>query len=153
MKRIISVVFAVLFLMVLLPYSIVDAAQTEKSNNIIYLENGDHITVEIFEIETRSPSTKTGSKVYVYRNSAGQEGWRITLNGTFTYTGTSSTCITVSSSASITDNNWYVVDNVVYRSGNTATAEYTMGKKLLGVTIGKEDFEVNLSCDANGNLS
>ena len=58
-----------------------------------------------------------------------------------------------SCSVSISDSSWYVVSRTASRSGNTATANLTMGRRALGVTVSTSNYTITLSCDKSGNLS
>lgn len=131
----------------------VSAAENETDRDIIMLDNGCYITVELNVLDSRAASVKTGNKAYVCRNSSGAELWRATLYGTFTYTGTSSNCASASCTVTITDDAWYTISNSYARSGNSAVADVVMGKKLFGIKIGEEAISVRLTCDVNGNLS
>ena len=146
------IILATLILIVSLPVQAF-AAETAETSSVIYLENGDYITITIQEIEGRASGTTSGHKDLTYTASSGTVCWKATLSGTFTYTGTSATCTASSCSVTIYENNWYTVSKSATKSGNTATATITMGRKFLGVTIAKDTYDITLSCDKNGNLS
>ena len=131
----------------------IKADENETNSNIIYLDNGYYITVELNVTDSRATSTKSGNKVYVFRNSNGGEEWRATLYGTFTYTGASSLCTSASCTVSITNTAWYTISNTYSKSGNFATADVVIGRKFLGIKIDEETISIRLTCDANGNLS
>lgn len=131
----------------------VSAAENETNRDIILLDNGCYITVELNVLDSRAASVKTGNKVYRYYGSDGVEVWRATLYGTFTYTGTSSNCASASCTVSITDDAWYTISNSYAKSGNSAVADVVMGRKILGIKIDEETVSVRLTCDVNGNLS
>ena len=64
------------------------------------LENGDYIRTYITYDETNDRSaTKSGSKTAEYFNSNNEVMWSITVYGTFTYNGTTSSCTRASRSA------------------------------------------------------
>ena len=153
MKKIASFICAMFLFLQFFPVSAEAATNATYAGDIIYLENGYYITIECSTIATRATSTKTGSKTYVCRASDGTEEWRAVLSGTFTYTGSSATCTASSCSVSITNTNWYVISKTASKSGNTATAELTMGRKLLGITIDKDTISMQLTCSASGTLS
>jgi hypothetical protein len=46
-----------------------------------------------------------------------------------------------------------VVSRTASRSGNTATANLTMGHRARGVTVSTSNYTISLSCDKSGNLS
>jgi len=56
-------------------------------------------------------------------------------------------------SVTINDGNWYTVSKTAGKTGNTAIADVTMGKKLLGITISKKDYHLTLTCSASGTLN
>lgn len=123
------------------------------TENIIYLDDGSYITIEIDQQEARAAGTKTGSKTYTYTAKNGDVEWTAVQRGTFSYTGSSSTCISSSCDVSINNTAWYIYSKTSEKDGNSAITELTMGRKLLGVTVDKYSISLKLSCDANGNLS
>ena len=149
LKRIFSFLF---IFALLLPVQALAANETEAAS-IIYFEDGSYITITINVFESRASGSKTGQKNYVYTSNSGTVCWDATLTGTFTYTGSSATCTYSDCSVTVYENNWYIVSKSAAKSGNTATATVTMGRKVLGITIAKDTYNMALSCDANGNLS
>lgn len=117
------------------------------------MEDGSYITIEIISMDTRVTNTKTGSKIYRLRNDDGEELWNATLQGTFSYTGSSATCTASSVSVSIINDNWYTVSKSASKSGASATGTVTMGKKWLGITVNKEAVNMSLTRSASGTLS
>lgn len=152
--RTLSVLLVCILLISILPSRVF---ATEPSciinGNVILFDDGSYIERSTSELSTRTTNTKSGKATYNYRNSEGTLLWQAVLSGTFTYTGTTSTCTGASCSVTIYDSNWYQVSKSTSYSGNTATAQLTMGQKVLGVTISKPSYTLTLSCDANGNLS
>ncbi len=153
MKRTLSITLLVATLLSLLTFHTQAATVTDVNEDIIYLEDGSYITVELTWTESRASGTKTGTKTYTLKTNAGEELWRAVLRGTFTYTGSSATCTASSCDVTISDSAWYVVSKTASKSGNAAVADLTMGKKFLGITIDKESISMRITCDANGNLS
>lgn len=151
MKRILSIILMIMMLIPILTFAV---SAEGYDGNVIYLEDGGYIVVTV-EMEPiwRSSGTKSGRTTYNYYDSNGVRGWTAVLNGTFTYTGSSATCTASSCNVTIYDSAWYIVSKSAGKSGNTATANMTMGKKLLGVTVTKVPANLTLTCDANGNLS
>lgn len=150
MKNCLKVVLLVLLIVAMLPVCVFAASETE---NVIYLDNGSYITIELSYMESRASGTKSGSKTYRYNNSDGVEEWRAVLTGSFTYTGTTATCTASSCSVTITNDNWYTVSKTASKSGASALGELTMGRKWLGITVDKETLSMKITCDASGNLS
>lgn len=153
MKKLLQFVCILLTLAVLFSSNAMAAVNTEKTEEIIYFADGSYITIEIIVTEARAASTKSGSKVYVYKGSDGVEEWRAVLTGSFTYTGTTAACTASNCIVTITDTDWYVVSKTTSKSGASALGTVVMGRKWLGVTVDKETFNMQLTCDANGNLS
>ena len=131
----------------------VNATEITNTEETIYLKNGDYIAVELIVIDSRATSTKTGKKSYIYKNSNGTEEWRATLSGTFAYTGTTATCTASSCTTSVSDSAWSEISKSAGKSGSSATAEVTMGEKILGITINRESISMKLTCSATGSLS
>ena len=91
--------------------------------------------------------------MYDYTSSNGITQWKATLKATFTYDGSTSRCTSVDSpSVVIYDNTWSLDSKSCSKSGNTATGNITMAKKLL-LGSSKAPITLTLSCDKNGNLS
>lgn len=152
MKKLISLIAVIALVLGVFPYS-ADASANIKTENVIQLENGYYVVVEIVSVENRSTSIKSGSKVYTCKDSSGVEQWRATLYGTFTYTGTSATCTSSGCTTSISNSSWYEISKSAGKSGSSATAEVTMGEKILGITINRESISMKLTCSATGTLS
>ena len=155
MKKVIS--FALLLVMVttIFPFSALAADTStvaDNSTEIIYLADGDYIVVTRGEYVARASGSKTGYVTYTYVNS-GTTMWTATLTASFTYTGSSATCTNSALGISISDSHYYEVSRSVGHSGNTATADFTMGYRVLGVTVSTSPYTLTLSCDANGNLT
>ena len=153
MKRLFSVVLIAVLIIALLPYKTYANTEAQANENVIYLDDGNYITIELTWVESRASGTKTGSKTYRYNDSDGVEQWCAVLRGTFTYTGSSATCTASSCDVTISDSNYYVVSKEVSKSGNSALCALTVGKKFLGITIDKDTVNMSITCDANGNLS
>ena len=87
-----------------------------------------------------------------YYNSDGISKWNAVLTGSFSYNGSSATCSSSSVDVTIFDSDWYVISKYASKSGNTATASVTVGRRYDGSTI-KVPVSLSLKCDKNGNLS
>lgn len=153
MKHYLKILVLSVLICALLPVNTFAATDIPKQENVIYFNDGSYITVTLSVIDSRASGTKTGSKTYTYRGNDGVEEWRAVLSGTFSYTGVTSSCTSSRCDVTITDTAWYIVSKTASTSGNSATAELTMGRKFLGITIDKETLNMRITCDANGNLS
>ncbi|MDY4581909.1 MAG: hypothetical protein SPD81_03535 [Candidatus Faecousia sp.] len=150
MKRVLPI-FLVLTIAIFVFPMYANAA--EKENNVVYFDDGSYMTAEVITNRMRASGSVTGNKIKTYYDSEGNTKWKAVLTGSFTYTGSSATCTSASIDVTIYDSNWYVVSKSASKSGNTASASVTMGKKVAGVTVSKVSANLTLSCDANGNLS
>jgi hypothetical protein len=124
-----------------------------EQSNIIRFDDGSYIEVIIEESLARAASTKTGYKLYRYRDASDNIEWEADLTATFTYDGTTSTCTSANCTVTIYDDLWYEISCSTSRSGATATTLLTMGKRFLGITISKPQYTITLTCDKDGNLS
>lgn len=165
MKKIFSLFLSVMMLTAVLSANIVTVQASEAEDNVTgvvisetveYFEDGSYATITVTEEPTtaRATSSKSGSKYYLMRNSDGEELFRLTVHGTFSVnSGVSATCTAASRTYSISDDAWQVKTTSVSKSGNTATANGTFVRKLLGITIETQSCTVTLTCDKYGNLS
>ena len=150
-KGCISVFLLLVMLLVMLPVR-AEAAQIVETE-IEYLPDGGYIETVVTESVSRASGTKTGTKVKRQVDADGNEQWAIQLQGTFSYNGTSASCTNAVCNVTVSANNLYVVSKAASKSGAVATANVTMGQKVLGITIAKNAYELTLTCDKNGNLS
>lgn len=118
----------------------------------IDLPNGDYVIETVAESSdtsiTRATNTKSGHKTSVYYNSSDVAIFGVRVDGTFSYTGTSSWSTSASATVYIYDDSGSYVSKSSSYSGNYATA--TGKVKYNYVTIPRT---VTLYCDKNGNLS
>lgn len=150
-KRYMSFFLVLALLVVLLPVR-AEAAQI-VTTEIEYLPNGGYIETVVTETANRAGGTKTGTKVKRFIDTDGKEEWVIQLQGTFSYNGITATCTNAVCNVTVTASDWYVVSKTASKSGAVATANVTMGQKVLGITISKPSYVLTLTCDKNGNLS
>ncbi len=131
------------------------AYAVEKAENVstITFEDGSYLTITVEECSARATNTKNGYKTYTFYDGSDNMEWQATLDASFTYNGTSSYCTSASCTVTIYDRKWYEITKTATRSGNTATANFTLGQKFLGVTISKPQYTITLTCDKDGKLS
>ena len=153
MKTFCKVILSAFLILAMIPFGVFASAETAESENIIYFDDGSYMTIELTVMDMRASGTKSGSKTYRYYGNDGVEEWRATLTGTFTYTGSSATCTASSCSVTITDTDWYTVSKTASKSGSTALADVTMGRKFLGITVEKKAVNIQINCSASGTLS
>ena len=111
------------------------------------------MTIQIIENGARAASSKTGQKIYTYHATSDTILWEATLSAAFSYTGDTAHCTASECNIVVYNSNWYEVSNTATRSGNVASAEFTMGRKVLGITVSKDTYNLSLACDKDGNLS
>ena len=150
-KRYMSFFLVLALLVVLLPVR-AEAAQI-VTTEIEYLPDGGYIETVVTETANRAGGTKTGTKVKRFIDTDGKEEWVIQLQGTFSCNGITATCTNAVCNVTVTASDWYVVSKTASKSGAVATANVTMGQKVLGITISKPSYVLTLTCDKNGNLS
>lgn len=146
MKRVVSVLMLVFFLFSALPMA---GAAEAVSEERIELGDGYYLIAETFQSGARAPKSVSGSKPYTCYDSAGTALWKVTLYGTFTYTGSSATCTASSISTTIYDSSWSTGSKSASKSGNKATGSATMKKS----TVKSVPVSLSLSCSASGSLS
>ena len=149
MKKFISFFVACLMVVCLLPVQVF-----ASDSQIIRYDDGSYDVIIIQEDNvTRASGTKTGTVVRERRSEDNVLEWKASMKATFTYDGSTSRCTSVDSpSVVIYDNTWSLDSKSCSKSGNTATGNITMAKKLL-LGSGKVPITLTLSCDKNGNLS
>jgi ABC-type Na+ efflux pump permease subunit len=145
MKKIITlltIVSSILFLS--LPVSALD-----QKKEIIKLDNGYYLETIIEETSmARAANQKTARKTANYKNAQGAIMFSVTVTGTFTYTGSSSTC-----TKSVAKNtNWKISSKSASKSGNKATAKAIAKRYVDGVAVETQNCTVTLICSSNGSL-
>lgn len=132
------------------------AVNEEKiiSTSVEYFDDGSYLIMTTAEIVNYSrASVKTGTRTYTHIASNGETLWTYKITGTFSYTGSTSTCTAVSDSYTISNDNWHMSSHSCSKSGNTAYGTVTMKYKVLGITTSTITRDLSLSCSATGTLS
>lgn len=158
MKRNIIKMIAGLLAFVLLlsgvPAQIAHASAGEELLEVISYADGSYLEITLETLpQARASGSVAKAKNYVYKNENNIEQWKITLTGSFTYTGTGSTCTASSCNVTIYNSVWSVASKSATKSGNTAYCSARMVKKYLGATILEKPCNFTLTCDKNGNVS
>jgi len=120
---------------------------------ITHYEDGSYLVEKLVCQMERASGKVTGNKISTHYDSGGTMEWEVILTGSFSYTGSSSSCTSASISTTVYDSTWYTVSKNSSKSGNTAYGSATMARKVLGVTVQNFPVSISLSCDADGNLS
>lgn len=153
MKRVICSVLVAVLLTAVLPISTFAIGVEDGITDVLYFDDGSYITVEVTTVSTRASKSITGDKTYTYYVDGGSASWKAVLTGSFTYNGKTATCTAASCSVTIYNSAWFTISKSASKSGNTAKASITMGKKMLGVTVSEVPIDITLKCDKDGNLS
>lgn len=126
----------------------------EQKKEIIQLDNGYYLETIIEETPTtRASNQKTAKKTGNYKNAQGTTMFSVTVTGTFTYTGSSSTCTKSVASATSKNANWKISSKSASKSGNKATAKATAKRYVDGTVVETRNCSVTLTCSSNGSLS
>ncbi len=152
--RVISILLSFMLLIGCFSISVSAADNTTVNTIIEYFDDGSYAVITVSEesINARA-TTKTGSKIYTYKNSDGETQWTYKVTGTFSYTGSSATCTAVSDSYTISNDNWHMSSHSCSKSSNTANGSVTMKYKFLGITTNTVSRNITLTCSATGVLS
>lgn len=154
MKRLLTLsLIATLVISVIFCLPVNADGNIKTDTSIVYLDNGDYIETFITYFETNSRvATKSGSKTSSYKNSAGEVMWSVTVYGTFTYNGTTSSCTSASHSATAPGANWSIKSVSSRKSGYSAIADAIATYKT---TASSKDYSMNVTlfCSPYGILS
>lgn len=154
MKKLILVL--TLVMTIFLPINNISAL--EKNNEFAPYEydtygNYYETVITYDSIFARASHTVSGHKTLAYKTSAGKTLWSLTVNGSFTYNGSTSSCTSASVSTSIIDPTWKITNKSSSKSGNTAKATATAICYLNGNPINSATRTISLKCSATGKLS
>ena len=150
MKRIVCLFLLLAMLVSILPVS---GTATEVETTVTYFEDGSYLVETIHIVQSRASNTVSGDKTSVHYENDGTANWKLVVNGTFTYANGVAICRSSTCSVTIYDSAWYTISKSASKSGASAIANATMGRKSLGVTVQQVSSSVTLTCDGNGNLS
>lgn len=112
-------------------------------------------TIEVIDLNvmTRSIQTKTAKKTGTYKNTNGQVLWSVTVTGTFTYNGSTSSCTKSTVSTSVVDNTWKIASSSSSKTGNKASAVATAKYYVGGTVVSTQTKTITLTCSQTGVLS
>lgn len=153
MKKLISVLLVVVALVFMCPTPQVSAQSGTEVLDIIYLEDGGYIVIEISTQPNITRSTVSKSKSYTAYSSADEAQWRATIIGIFTYDGRTASCTSSNCSVTIYNDSWYTISKTAWTDENYAKATVEMGKKVAGVTVQRQTCNLSLLCDRYGNIT
>ena len=147
-KNIVHISFYSLLTFIFILLSIVNVNALNKSE--YYIE--ENITI-LNTNETRATNTRIAEKTTTIKNKAGSALWYVKVQGTYSYTGSSSTCTnSIAYAGSYVPSNWKIANKSSWKSGNTAYAKATADYYAAGMYIESMTETVSLTCDAKGNV-
>ena len=125
---------------------------TDSSTTIEILDDESYIETTIETVSSinlfAATSTKSGKKTSVHKGSSGEIYWSVTVNGNFSYNGSSSKCTSSTISTTCPSKLWKLSN----KSGATATAS-VVAKRYTNVPTTKTiKRSVSLTCSKTGKL-
>ena len=146
-KLITCLVISVLLISALIP------AFAEKSIERITFDDGSYAIIETTVSQTpftlfAAAKTKSASRTYTYYEADNIKKWDFSVNGTFSYDGSTAKATSSSSSYNIYASGWSLVSRNASKSGATATATGTF--KYASIT---KSTTIGLKCSADGTIS
>ena len=153
MKRLTKLCAMVLAFALLIPIQVFASVERNSSTEIVYMDDGSYYVITIEESPTRTTYSKTSAKHYTYYSSENVAQWKVTLTGTYTYNGATSSCTAASASATVYKSSWSVASKSATHSGNQATGNYVIKLALLLGQSTNVPVTLTMSCDKNGNLT
>lgn len=154
MKKVIAALIVFVLILSMLPIQIAYASQVPELLEVVQYKDGTYLEITLESApQTRVSGSLTKTKNYTYKDADGTAQWKISLTGSFTYTGTTSTCTAASCNVTIYQSDWSVASKSASKSGNTAYGTARMLRKYLGATISDRTYNLTLTCDKNGNVS
>ena len=149
-KRIFSFLVCCLFVF---SFSLNALAAMPSTETLVhqYIETYSDDSYAVISVYQDFPITRSGTVVghkdYAYYDAG--LAWTFTVHGTFSFTGSSSSCQAASYTYSISNNVWYCTNANAWPDGNTANASGTMRRGSDGFLVFPN---VTLSCTASGSL-
>ncbi len=146
-KLITCLVISVLLISAIIP------AFAETSIERITFDDGSYAIIETTVSQTpftlfAAAKTKSASRTYTYYAADNIKKWDFSVNGTFSYDGSTAKATSSSSSYNIYASGWSLVSRNASKSGATATATGTF--KYASIT---KSTTIGLKCSADGTIS
>lgn len=129
---------------------------THSSATTEVLNDGSYIETTIEAVSSinlfAATSTKSGKKTSTYKDSSGKIYWSVTVNGNFSYNGSSSKCTSSTISTTCPSKIWKLSNKSSSKSGATATVS-VVAKRYTNDSITKTiKRSVSLTCSKTGKL-
>lgn len=159
MKRVFAIVFSVVFVFAAVVPAFAVSAATETETYTEYYDDGSYTVVTITETPVingarAASKTKSGTKTSKYYDSADKLQWTATVDGTFTYNGSSATCTSSTVYHEILSSKWKCHSETASKSGNTARGDFEFYLYTLAlIHINTREAHPVLTCSASGVLS
>ncbi len=125
-----------------------------SQTTVEHFADGSYLVTTVTEYNSGArSSTKSGSKTAHYYNSKDVEQWVATINGTFTYDGSSATCTSAFTAHAIYNSAWKLYSSSSEKNGNQAIGRFRFKYYALGIPVNTIDETVVLTCSPTGVLS
>ncbi len=156
MKKLISFILIIITMFSVFAVSVsAENNETIVSQSIEYLDNGCYIvtTITIEDMVSRATSTKTGSKTSTAYNADNEKLVEMKLTGTFSYTGSSSTCTNATATYTVYSDRWKVTSATATKSGNKAIGDFVAKRYTLLIPVETLEKTITITCSNTGVLS
>lgn len=160
MKKTLSIILSLLLMIFLCSLSFAETTDHIVSSTVYVYSDGSYGVTTITEsrddfiVSTNAlKATKLGSISYSHYNASNVLLWKVTLDATFSYNGSTATCISATPSYTIYNSLWKVTKATASHSGNTATGSFTAKRYTLGIPVETINKTLTLTCSPNGTIS
>lgn len=154
MKKTIAVLLLISMFFAFSSFSTFAIDEAVDNVSTIYLEDCSYLVIRLSETTfSRATNTKKGTKTIAHYNNDDEKCWDSTITGTFTYTGSSSTCTAASITYNIYNDDWKMKSATASKSSNQAVGNITAKRYTLGIPVQTVEKTFYLTCSATGKLS
>lgn len=167
-KKLLLTTIILSLILFLLPTQFVSAASIDSNINsskiiaIEYLDDGSYLVTELYENDNDDiallSTVKAANKVVTRYSSSGEALCALKLTATFSYDGSTVSCVGTTHTEYSYDDAWSVEDVTTSHSSSStskasATGNCNFVKRFLGITTNRISASTTIYCDVNGNLS
>lgn len=160
MKKVFAIILSMLMMFSLCSFAFAKRDDTIVNSSVEVYADGSYGITTIKEYVVDMPDSakvsnaaKSGSTSYSYYTSSNVLLWKVTLNATFTYNGTTATCTSATPSYTVYNSSWKVTKSTASHSGNTATGSFTAKRYTLGIPVETVNKTLTLTCSPNGTIT